>query len=52
MICKTRYKKMVKQKDMPFLFWRIYKWTEGKKNSTFRNGDLNSRFSVIFPPMI
>ena len=33
---------------------RIWKWKEKRtnKNLTFRNGDLNSRFSVIFPPMI
>ena len=34
--------------------WRISKWKEkkSKKILPFRSGDLNPRFSVIFPPMI
>ena len=53
LICKTRYPKMFSNKDMPFL-WIIWKWKEkmDKNNLTFWSGDLNPRFSVIFPPMI
>ena len=53
LICKTRYSKMAKNKDIQFLR-RILKWTEKgqKKCLTYRSGDSNPRFSVIFPPMI
>ena len=46
--------KWFKKKIWNFL-WRIWKWKEKKgrkKILTFRSGDLNTRFSVIFPPMI
>ena len=49
LICKTRYSKTVKKKICRFL-WRIWKWKE--KKLTFPSGDLNPRFSVVFPPMI
>ena len=42
---------MVKNKDMQF-FKENLKRKEDKKCLTFRSGDSNSRFSVIFPPMI
>ena len=53
LICKTRYSKMVKNKDMQF-WWRIWKWKEKKDKNflTFQSGDSNPRFLVIFPPTI
>ena len=44
---------MVKNKDMQFFMENLkMKRKKDKKILTFRSGDLNSRFSVIFPPMI
>ena len=44
---------MVKNKDMQFFMENLkMKRKKDKKNLTFRSGDLNPRFSVIFPPMI
>ena len=43
---------MVKAKICSFS-WRISKWKEKRTTIlTFRSGDLNPRFSLIFPPMI
>ena len=53
LICKTRYSKMVKNKNMPFFMENLKKSRKGTKNFlTFRSRDSNPRFSVIFPPMI
>ena len=53
LICKTRYSKMVKNKDMQFFMENLkMKRKKDKKILTFRSRDLNPRFSVIFPPMI
>ena len=44
---------MVKNKDMQFFMDNFkMKRKKDKKILTFRSGDLNSRFPVIFPPMI
>ena len=44
---------MVKNKDMQFLMENLkIKRKKDKKFLTFRSGDLNPGFSVIFPPMI
>jgi hypothetical protein len=44
---------MVKNKDMHFLMENLKMKRKKDKNIlTFRSRDLNSRFSVIFPPMI
>ena len=43
-------KKWLKLK-IPSFVWRIWKW-KNKIFLTFWSGDLNPRFSVIFPPMI
>ena len=53
MICKRRYSKMVKNKDMHFFMENLKKKRKkDKKILTFRSGDLNFRFSVIFPTMV
>jgi hypothetical protein len=44
---------MVKNKDMQFFMENLkMKRKKDKKILAFRSGDLNPRFSVIFPPMI
>ena len=44
---------MVKNKDMQFFMENLkMKRKKDKKILTFRNGDLNPGFSVIFPPII
>ena len=44
---------MVKHKDMQFFIENLKMNRKRTKNIlTFRSGDLNPRFSVIFPPMI
>ena len=44
---------MVKNKDMQFFMENLkMERKKDKKFLTFRGGDLNTRFSVIFPPMI
>ena len=49
---KQDIQKWLKTKTCTFL-WRIWKWTEkGQKKLTFRSGDSNPRFSVIFLTMI
>ena len=54
LICKTRYSKMVKKQRYSVFYGEFdnEKKKGQKKNLTFRSGDLNPRFSVIFPPMI
>ena len=52
-IPKTRYQKMVKIKDIQFCVKNLkMREKKDKKFLTFRSGDLNPRFSVIFLPMI
>ena len=44
---------MVKNKDMQFFMENLkMKRKKGQKILTFRSGDLNPIFSVIFPPTI
>ena len=53
LIWKTWYSEMVQDKDLKFFYWEFE--NEKKKDKTFLtlwSGDLNPRFSVIFPPMI
>ena len=52
LICKTRYSKMVKSKNMQFFMENLKMKKKDKFFLTFRSVDLNPRFSVIFPPMI
>ena len=42
---------MVKIKDMQFMENLKKKRKKDKKNLNFQGGDLNPRFSVIFPPI-
>ena len=49
LICKTRYSKMVKNKDMQ-LFMEHLKMNR-KRKKIFWYRDLNPRFPIIFPPM-
>ena len=51
LICKTRYSKMVKNKDMQFFMENLKMNKKGTKNFlTFRRGNSNPRFSVISRP--
>ena len=53
LICKTRYSKMVKNKDMQFFMENLkMKRKKEQKKLIFWSGNLNPRFSVIFLPMI